>query len=70
MGLPICQTEAYQKAVPKVKYTSITQKSPNWSWQLENIKSMQKNQQNLKKNIKTLEQTPAVLKNGSSNLPD
>ena len=39
---PIYQTEAYQKASSKVKYTGITQKSPNWSWQLGNIKCLQK----------------------------
>ena len=70
MGLPIYQMDMYQKTPPKVKHTNITQKSPNWFQQLENIKSLQKKQQNLKKNIKTLEQTPAVLKSRSSNLPD
>ena len=55
---PIYQMEAYQKIPPKVKHTDITQKSPNWPKQLENIKSLQKNpQQNLKKNSKTFEQT-------------
>ena len=49
MGLPIQEIEAHQNASPKVKHTSITQKSPNWSWQLENIKYLQKNQQNLQK---------------------
>ena len=50
---PIYQMEAYQKTPPKVKHTDITQKSPNWSQQLENIKSLQKNpQQNLKKIVK------------------
>ena len=49
MGLPIYQIEAYQKAPPKVKHTGITQKSPNWSWQLGNIKCLQKNQQNVQK---------------------
>ena len=38
---PIYQMEAYQKTPPKVKHTDITQKSPNWSQQLENIKSLQ-----------------------------
>ena len=53
MGLPIYQIEAYQMAPPKVKHTDITQKSPIWSWQLENIKSLQKKpQQNLKKRLK------------------
>ena len=50
---PIYQMEAYQKTPPKVKHTDITQKSPNWSQQLENIKSLQKKpQQNLKKIVK------------------
>ena len=50
---PIYQMEAYQKTPPKVKHTNITQKSPNSSQQLENIKSLQKNpQQNLKKIVK------------------
>ena len=50
MGLPIFETEAYQKASPKVKHTSITQKSPNWSWQLENIKCLQKKINKIYKN--------------------
>ena len=55
MGLPIYQIEAYQKTPPKVKHTSIPQKSPNWLQQLENIKSLQKKtQQNLKKIVKHL----------------
>ena len=70
MDLPIYQIESYQKAPPKVKHTGITQKSPNWFQQLGNIKSMQENPTKSKKNIKTLEQTPAVLKSRSSNLPD
>ena len=70
MGLPIYQMDLYQKTPPKVKHTNITQKSPNWFQQLENIKSLQKNPTKFKKNIKTLEQTPAVLKSRSSNLPD
>ena len=57
MGLPIYQIETYQKAPPKVKYTGITQKAPLWSWQLENIKSLQKKLTKSKKNIKTFEQT-------------
>ena len=57
MGLPIYQIEAYQKVPPKVKHTSVTQKSPLWSWQLENIKSLQKKLTKSKKNIKTFEQT-------------
>ena len=40
---PIYQIEAYQKTLPKVKHIDITQKSPNWSQQLENIKTMQTN---------------------------
>ena len=70
MGLPIYQMDMYQKTPPKVKHTDITQKSPNWFQQLENIKSLQKNPTKSKNNIKTLEQTPAVLKSRSSNLPD
>ena len=55
MGLPIYQIEAYQKTLPKVKHTSIAQKSPNWLQQLEKIKSLQKKpQQNLKKIVKHL----------------
>ena len=38
---PIYKIEAYQKTPPKVKHTDITQKYPNWSQQMENIKSMQ-----------------------------
>ena len=41
--VPIYQIEAYQKTLPKVKHIDITQKSPNWSQQLENIKTMQTN---------------------------
>ena len=52
MGLPIYQMDVYQKTPPKVKHTNITQKSQNWFQQLENIKSLQKNQQNLKKILK------------------
>ena len=52
MGLPIYQIEVYQKAPPKVKHTEITQKSPNWSQQLENIKSLQKIPTNSKKKLK------------------
>ena len=70
MGLPIYQMDMYQKTPPKVKHTNITQKSPNWFQQLENIKNLQKNPTKSKNNIKTLEQTPAVLKSKSSNLPD
>ena len=39
---PIYQMKVYQKTPPKVKHTDITQKSPNWSQQLEKIKSLQK----------------------------
>ena len=70
MGLPIYQMDVYQITPPKVKHTDITQKSPNWFRQLGNIKSLEKNPKKSKKNIKTLEQTPAVLKSRSSNLPD
>ena len=70
MGLPIYQMDVYQKTLPKVKHTNITQKSPNWFQQLENIKNLQKNPTKSIKNIKTLDQTPAVLKSRSSNLPD
>ena len=70
MGLPIYQMDVYQKTSPKVKYTDIIQKSSNWFQQLENIKSLYKKPTKSLKNIKTLEQTPAVLKSRSSNLPD
>ena len=61
----------YQMSPPKVKHTDITQKSPNRSQQLENIKSLQKKTPaKSKKNITTLEQTPAILKSRSSSLPD
>ena len=40
---PIYQIEAYQKTLPKIKHIDITQKSPNWFQQLENIKSMETN---------------------------
>ena len=70
MGLPIYYMDMYQKTPPKVKHTDITQKSPNWFQQLENIKSLQKKPTKSKKKIKTLDQTPAVLKSRSSNLPD
>ena len=39
---PIYQMEVYQKTPPDVKHTDITQKSPYWCQQLENIKSLQK----------------------------
>ena len=67
MGLPIYQIEAYQKAPPKVKHTGTTQKSAYWSWQLENIKFLQKKST---KSTKTIRVTPAGLRNGSSNLLD
>ena len=70
MGLAIYQMDMCQKTRPKFKHTDITQKSPNWFQQLENVKSLQKNPTKSKKNITTLEQTPAVLKSRSSNLPD
>ena len=70
MGPPINQMDVYQKAPPKLKHIKITQKSPNWFQQLENIKSLKKHPTKSKKNIKTLDQTPAVLKSRSSNLPD
>ena len=70
MGLPIYQMDVYQKTSPKVKHTDITQKSPNYFQQLENIKSVQKKPTKSKTNIKRLEQTSAVLKSRSSNLPD
>ena len=54
---PIYQMEAYQNTPPKVKHTSIPQKSPKWSQQLENIKSLQKNPTKSKNNSKTFEQT-------------
>ena len=52
---PIYQIEAYQKAPPKVKHTGITQKSPNWSWQLKNIKCLQKKSTKCTKSIGILE---------------
>ena len=39
----IYQIEAYQKTLHKVQHIDITQKSPNWTQQLENIKTMQTN---------------------------
>ena len=62
MGLPIYQIEAHQKAPPKVKHTAITQKSSNCSQQLENIKSLQKNQQNVKKILKPLSKPCSIEK--------
>ena len=64
MGLTIYQIKAYQKPPPKVKHTSITQKSPIWSSQLENIESLQKKPTKSKKYIKTFEQTLQYLKMG------
>ena len=59
---PIYQMEVYQKTLSKVKHTNITQKSPNWSQQLENIKSLQKNLRKSKKNSKTFEQPCSIEK--------
>ena len=70
MGLAIYQMDMYQKTPPILKHTDITKKSSNWFQQLENIKSLQKDPTIPKKNITTLQQTPAVLKSRSSNLPD
>ena len=61
---PIHQMEVYQKTPPKDKHIDITQKSPISSWQLENIKSLQKNPTKSKKNIKTFEQTLQYLRMG------
>ena len=47
MDLPIYQIEVYQKTPLKVKHTSITQKSPIWSSQLEIIESLQKKPNNI-----------------------
>ena len=52
MSLQIYQMEVHQKAPPKVKHAEIIQKSPNWSQQLENIKSLHKKKKNLKKILK------------------
>ena len=52
---PILHTEAYQKVPPKVKHTGITQKCLNWSWQLENIKCLQKKSTKYTKSIGILE---------------
>ena len=49
MGIPICQIQMYQNVPPIVKQTDITQKFPNWSKQLENIKSLQKQSTKTKK---------------------
>ena len=54
---PIYQIEAYQKTLPKVKHIDITQKSPNWSQQLENIKLCKQTPTKSKKHSKTFEQT-------------
>ena len=70
MGLPIYQMDVYQKTPPKIKHIDIAQESPNWFQQLKNIKSLEKNPTKSEKDIKRLEQTPAVLKSRSSNLPD
>ena len=42
MGLPIYQIQMYQKPTPIVNHTNITQKSPNLSLQLKNIKNLWK----------------------------
>ena len=70
MVLQTYQIQMYQKTPPIIKYTNITQISPNLSKQLENIKSLQKKSTKSKKIIKTLEQPHAVLRNGSSNQPE
>ena len=49
---PIYRMDVHQKTAPKKKRTDITQKSPNWSQELENTKSFQKNKPNLKKILK------------------
>ena len=64
MGLPIYQMEVYQKAPPKVKDTNITQKSPNWFQQLENIKSLQKEPTKSKKILKHLSKPCSIEKWG------
>ena len=56
MGLPIYQIEAYQKAPPKVKHTSITRKSPNLVLATgKHQKSAKKKQVKSKEHIKTFE---------------
>ena len=62
MGLPIYQIEMYQKAPPQVKHIGITQKSPLWSWQLENIKSLQKKLSKSKKILKHLNKPCSIEK--------
>ena len=64
MGLPIYQIEAYQKTPPKVKHTSITQKSPIWPRNWKTSKVCKRNPTKYKKNIKTFEQTLQYLKMG------
>ena len=54
---PIYQMEVYQKTPPNVKHTNITEKPPNWSQQLANVKSLQKKPTKSGKNVKTFEQT-------------
>ena len=54
MVLHIYQLQMYQKIWPITKYTEITQKSPNLSYQLENIKSLLRKSTKSKKTIKTL----------------
>ena len=54
MVLHIYQLQMYQKISPITKYTETTQKSPNLSYQLENIKSLLRKSTKSKKTIKTL----------------
>ena len=54
MGLLTYQIQMYQNVLPTMKYVEITQKSPNLSYQLENIKSLLKKSTKSKKTIKTL----------------
>ena len=54
---PIYQIEAYQKTLPKIKHIDITQKSSNWSQQLETSKLCKQTPTKSKKNSKTFEQT-------------
>ena len=42
MGLLTYQIQMYQNVLPTMKYVEITQRSPNWSKKLENIKTLQK----------------------------
>ena len=54
MGLLTYQIQMYQNVLPTMKYVELTQKSPNLSYQLENIKSLLKKSTKSKKTIKTL----------------